>query len=144
MLRALYKTRPSWDIHAETTDLINSVFDSFRADVLGSDKFPLYNIYQSKEKIVIALAVAGYSQDRLSVEQEGDTIIIKGKASDESPLADAMMAVNQISNKNWKRAFQLNCEAEITGVNLKDGILYVNLVLVGKKENKQKFEIVKI
>ena len=69
------------------------------------------------------MAVAGYTKDRIKVEQESNILIISGVPAEES--TKEVIRQRSISNSKWVRTFELAAHVEVADVQLKDGILTV-------------------
>jgi len=90
----------------------------------GFRNFPPYNIIESADgRVRLEMAVAGYSKDRISVEKQGNTLIIKGKATEENSKDG--IRHRGISNAAFLRSFDLTPNADVAEVAMKDGILTV-------------------
>jgi molecular chaperone IbpA len=86
--------------------------------------FPAYNIIENTDgKVRLEMAVAGYTKDRISVEKEGNVLIISGKPA-ELDTTDVLRH-RGITNAAWLRTFEMNVSTEVSDVQLKDGILTV-------------------
>lgn len=96
----------------------------------GFRNFPPYNIIEGDDgKVRLEMAVAGYTKDRIKVEKEGNTLLITGLSGlpYKGRNDDGTDGVRHrgISNGKFLRAFDMNQNAEVTDVQLKDGILTV-------------------
>ena len=90
----------------------------------GVRNFPPYNIVECEDgRVRLEMAVAGYTKERVSVEKQGNTLIIKGKPAEEN--AKDAIRHRGISNATFLRTFDLTPSAEVAEVGLKDGILTV-------------------
>ena len=99
----------------------------------GARNFPPYNIIEQKDgKVVLEMAVAGYSKDRLEVGLTGNTLVIKGHPKTD----DREVRHRGISNASFLRSFDMNAHTIIESVELKDGIL--TLVVTTKKPEQEK------
>ena len=124
-------------------DWQREIFDAFRdfgLEVIGTDRFPLYNCRYDKDKnLILELAVAGYSKDRLTIELvDGDTLVIKGEGR--TDISADSYTIQNISNKNFTKNFRLTREVEVKNVALEDGILIITLGVKGEKDNRQIFK----
>ena len=83
---------------------------------------------------VVEMAVAGFKQDHIDIEVNDGVLHIKG---DRPTRRDQNSYVHKgISAKNWIKSFRLSEYTEVTGANLEDGILAVNLQVVLPKEKQ--------
>jgi HSP20 family molecular chaperone IbpA len=92
----------------------------------SSDGYPPYNIEQLVEDgLRISLAVAGFSDDELSIEIEDRQLVIKGKQRDD----DQRVYLHRgIAARQFQRSFVLAEGIEVTGASLNNGLLHVDLV----------------
>jgi HSP20 family molecular chaperone IbpA len=91
----------------------------------AGDGYPPYNIEQScDETLRITLAVAGFSQDELSVTVEDRQLVIKGKQND---TGDRTFLHRGIAARQFQRAFVLAEGIEVTGAELSNGLLSIEL-----------------
>ena len=95
----------------------------------STSNYPPYNIVQiSEDEYMISLAVAGFGLDNLSVTKDKKFLIIEGK---EYQLDSEKIVPNYlhkgISNRDFRREFQLADHVEISNAHLELGILSVYL-----------------
>jgi molecular chaperone IbpA len=95
----------------------------------GSTNYPPYNIVQiNEDEYMISLAVAGFGLDNLSVTKDKNFLIIEGKEyqSDSKKIVPNYLHKG-ISNRDFRREFQLADHVEINNAHLELGILNVRL-----------------
>ena len=95
----------------------------------SSTNYPPYNIVQiSEDEYMISLAVAGFGLDNLSVTKDKKFLIIEGKEyqSDSEKIVPNYLHTG-ISNRDFRREFQLADHVEISNAHLELGILSVYL-----------------
>ncbi len=91
----------------------------------AGDGYPPYNIEQSEdESLRITLAVAGFSCDELNVTVEDRQLVIKGKQNE---AADRTFLHRGIAARQFQRAFVLAEGIDVTGAELRNGLLTVEL-----------------
>jgi HSP20 family molecular chaperone IbpA len=91
----------------------------------AGDAYPPYNIEQSGgDKINITLAVAGFSRDELTVTVEGHQLVIRGKQVEPN---DKTFLHRGIAARQFQRAFVLAEGIEVSGAELENGLLTVEL-----------------
>jgi len=91
----------------------------------AGDGYPPYNIEQSSDdSLRITLAVAGFAPDELHVTVEDRQLVIKGKQSD---AADRTFLHRGIAARQFQRSFVLAEGIEVTGADLRNGLLTVEL-----------------
>jgi len=95
----------------------------------SSTNYPPYNIVQiSDDEYMISLAVAGFGLDNLSVTKDKNFLIIEGKEyqSDSEKIVPNYLHKG-ISNRDFRREFQLADHVEISNAHLELGILSIHL-----------------
>jgi len=97
-----------------------------QATKASSDGYPPYNIEQlAEDGLRISLAVAGFSDDELSIEIEDGQLVVKGKQRDD----DQRVYLHRgIAARQFQRSFVLAEGIEVTGTSLNNGLLHIDLV----------------
>jgi molecular chaperone IbpA len=106
----------------------------------SSTNYPPYNIVQiNEDEYMISLAVAGFGLDNLSVTKDKKFLIIEGKEyqSDSEKIVPNYLHKG-ISNRDFRREFQLADHVEISNAHLELGILSVHLKREVPEEAKPK------
>jgi len=97
----------------------------------STTNYPPYNIVQvNEDEYMISVAVAGFGPDNLSVTKDKKFLIIEGKHSAEtveSPDATYTFLHKGISERSFRREFQLADHVEISNAHLELGILSIHL-----------------
>jgi len=99
---------------------------------LGAEKntstgYPPYNIeVVSDDRYAITVAVAGFEESDLDIQVENGTLTISGKQT--ATNNDAKYLHQGIANRAFERKFTLADHVEITGAELRNGLLKLNLV----------------
>jgi molecular chaperone IbpA len=95
----------------------------------SSTNYPPYNIVQiNEDEYMISLAVAGFGLDNLSVTKDKNFLIIEGKEyQPDSEKIVPNYLHKGISNRDFRREFQLADHVEISNAHLELGILSVHL-----------------
>ena len=105
----------------------------------SSDGYPPYNIEQiGEDGLKITLALAGFSEEDLTVMIEDHQLIIRGKQEDDKSRTYLHRG---IATRQFQRSFILAEGIEVVGASLDSGLLHVHLVRP-KVESRQR--IVKI
>ncbi len=89
--------------------------------------YPPYNIERRGDnEYRISMAVAGFTRDDLKVDVKESTLSVRGerKAEDE----DTKYLHRGIAQRGFERRFQLADHVEVTGADLVDGLLHIELV----------------
>ena len=106
----------------------------------GNTNYPPYNIVQiNDDEYMIAVAVAGFGFDNLSVTKDKNFLIIEGKEYDtDSEKIVPNYLHKGISNRDFRREFKLADHVEISNAHLELGILNVHLKREVPEEAKPK------
>jgi molecular chaperone IbpA len=98
-------------------------------DSAGSEtpSYPPYNIERTGENSYrITMAVAGFSEDELSVEAKEHVLTIKGEKGEDP--ADREILYRGIASRTFERRFQIAEYVRVNGASLENGLLHVDLV----------------
>jgi molecular chaperone IbpA len=108
----------------------------------SNTNYPPYNLVQiNDDEYVISIAVAGFGQDNLSVTKDKNFLIVEGTHAAETVENNDSTAVflhKGISERSFRREFQLADHVEITNANLELGILTIHLKREVPEEMKPK------
>ena len=90
------------------------------------DGYPPYNIELSGENAYrITMAVAGMTDEDLSVVQHENTLVVAGKAR--QPAQGAQFLHRGIAGRAFERRFSLADFVKVTGAGLANGLLTIDL-----------------
>jgi molecular chaperone IbpA len=96
-----------------------------------SDKqpsFPPYNIEAlDKDKYRITMAIAGFSENELSIESENNTLKVAGTKASKDENTERKFIHQGIAERNFERKFQLGAHVKVLGADLKNGLLSIEL-----------------
>tara|TARA_R100001377_G_C3151371_1_gene96409 strand:+ start:149 stop:649 length:501 start_codon:yes stop_codon:yes gene_type:complete len=93
----------------------------------SKDHYPPHNIIKTSESdYLIELAIAGFTEDELSIEVKDRTLTVTG----EHVSRGREFIHRGISTKKFKRTFRLSEHVEVHGADIRDGILAVELKYV--------------
>lgn len=89
--------------------------------------YPPYNIERTGDNTYrITMAVAGFTRDDIKIEVKEQTLTIKGE---KKPVEKERQFLHRgIAERAFDRRFQLADHVEVTGADLSDGLLHVDLV----------------
>ena len=91
-----------------------------------ADGYPPYNVEQLGEnRLRITLAVAGFSEDDLTVQIEDKQLVIRGKQTDDR---ERVYLHRGIAARQFQRSFVLAEGIEVSSANLERGLLHIDLV----------------
>jgi len=108
----------------------------------SSTNYPPYDIVQvNDDEYKISIAVAGFAQDNLSVTKDKNLLIVEGQHQKEisQDTDNSLIYLHKgISERNFRREFQLADHVEITDAQLELGVLTINLTRQIPEEMKPK------
>ena len=126
--------------------MVNTMFDTVWRDIspfaVGFDRtfdalsimansksqsvnYPPYNIRKvSDEQYTIELAVAGFDEQDIDVEVEGETLTIKGENPNE---ASEGLLHRGLAARSFVRKFVLSDDMEVKGAAMSNGLLYIGM-----------------
>ncbi|MER2536503.1 MAG: Hsp20 family protein [Rhizobiaceae bacterium] len=90
--------------------------------------YPPYNIEKTGENAYrISVAVAGFSEDEISIEAHRNVLTIKGERKEETNEEGKEVLYRGIAARAFERRFQLADHVDVAGAALKNGLLFVDL-----------------
>lgn len=106
----------------------------------GNDGYPPYNIESRGEGVYrITVAVAGFSEEDLSITLENAQLVIRGKQVDDA--TDRVFLHRGIAARQFQRQFVLADGVEVAGAHLENGLLHVDLRKQTPESVVQRIEI---
>ena len=111
-------------------DRLFTMLDSLAQPEGGQSQtsYPPYNIERTGEDAYrISMAVAGFSDDEISIEAHRNVLTIKGERSEEKNAEGSELLYRGIASRSFERRFQLADHVEVVGANLKNGLLHIDL-----------------
>ncbi len=108
-------------------DRVADLMDRVLADTTTAATYPPYNIEKTDENAYrISIAVAGFSDEDLSVEVREGALIVSAKKSDE---ADTRTYLHRgIATRAFERRFALADHVRVDGASTVNGMLHIDLV----------------
>ncbi|QIL02828.1 Hsp20 family protein [Sphingomonas sinipercae] len=95
----------------------------------GGENYPPFDLIRSGEnEYRIELAVAGFKQDEIDITAHQNVLIVTGKKSEQSESGAADYIYRGIANRSFERRFALADHIKVTGADLHDGLLAIELV----------------
>lgn len=92
----------------------------------GNEGYPPYNIEQTTDRSYrITLAVAGFSEDDLSITVEDRQLVIRGRQKDDSE--GRLFLHRGIAARQFQRSFVLADGVEVGEALMENGLLHVDL-----------------
>ena len=102
----------------------------------NSQTYPPYDLLKLDEDTYrISLAVAGFSREDINISVDNGTLIIKGELVE---VIDAEVVHKGIAGRKFVRSFALGEYMEVTGAEMKDGMLHINVDRVVPEDKKPK------
>jgi molecular chaperone IbpA len=128
-------------IHKFGIGFDNLFDDLMRVNAQQSNtNYPPYNIVQiNEDEYMISVAVAGFGHDNLSITKDKKTLVIEGKHDTETVETSEINYLHKgISERSFRREFQLADHVEIGNAHLELGILNIHLKREVPEEAKPK------
>lgn len=111
-------------------DRLANIFDAMSASD-GSAKatsYPPYNVeWLDETEYRISMAVAGFAEDELDVEQVGTSLTVRGVSTPEADENERHYLYRGIAARSFERRFQLADNVKVTGAALDKGLLHIAL-----------------
>ena len=109
---------------------LNSVYKT------NNQSYPPYDLLKLDEDTYrLSLAVAGFSREDIDVSVDNGSLIIKGELVE---VTDAEIVHKGIAGRKFTRTFALGEYMEVTGAELKDGMLTITIDRIVPEEKKPK------
>lgn len=101
--------------------------------------YPPYDLVKiDDDTFKLSLAVAGFSKDNLSVTVDNSTLVIKGDSNAETEDETSEVLHKGIAARKFTRTFALGEYMEVTGAEIKDGMLNVEIERIVPEDKKPK------
>ena len=109
-------------------DHLGSLLDSISSSERSSSSYPPYNIELLKDdQYRITMAVAGFSDDDISIEVENNTLTVSSSKTDEQQDGKRHYLHRGIAERNFRRQFRLAEHIKVTGASMESGLLHIEL-----------------
>ena len=93
----------------------------------SAPSYPPYNIERTGEDAYrISMAVAGFADSDISIEAHRNVLTVKGEKSEENG-SEGEYLYRGIAARAFERRFQLADFVEVSGAELKNGLLHIDL-----------------
>ncbi|MBS1182308.1 MAG: ibpA 2 [Proteobacteria bacterium] len=110
-------------------DRLFTLLDQVSTSDASAQSYPPYNIERTGESAYrITIAVAGFSEDELTIEAREGALMVKGEKKPEAEDNGREMLYRGIAARAFERRFQLADHVEVKGASLEHGLLHVDLV----------------
>lgn len=105
----------------------------------ANDGYPPYNVELIGEgQLRITLAVAGFTQENLSITVEDQQLVIRGRQNDDS---ERVFLHRGIAARQFQKSFLLADGIEVVDADLSNGMLSVNLHQPKPSRNARQIKI---
>jgi len=102
----------------------------------NTTSYPPYDLLKLDEDTYrISIAVAGFAKEDIDVSVDNGTLIIKGEITE---VIDAEVVHKGIAGRKFVRSFALGEYMEVTGAEIKDGMLHINVDRIIPEDKKPK------
>ena len=108
-------------------DQVADMMDRILTDTQSAPSYPPYNIEKTADDAWrISIAVAGFSEDDLSVEMRENALLVSARKSEEAD--DRTYLHRGIANRAFERRFTLADHVRVSGASHVNGMLHIDLV----------------
>lgn len=108
-------------------DRVGSLLDAAFRSEQSSGGYPPYNIeVVNEDKYSVTLAVAGFDESELDIKLENRILSIRGKKAQDQD--ERHYLYQGIATRGFERKFTLADHVEVTGAQLRNGLLTISLV----------------
>ena len=109
-------------------DRLQKMMDNALRESEGAASYPPYDIEAlSEDAYRITMAVAGFSQDDLSITSENNTLRVVGDVNREDDEQERVFLHHGIAGRAFERRFQLADHIKVRGADLENGLLHIEL-----------------
>ncbi len=107
-------------------DHLSSLLDNIHRSDRAANSYPPYNIELIDENSYqITMAVSGFKSEELDIKSEQRSLTVRGQKHPETNTRNYLH--QGIAGRNFERKFQLADHIEITGAQLENGLLHIDL-----------------
>ena len=93
------------------------------------ENYPPFDlIKEGDNEYRIQLAVAGFKPDEIDITAQQNVLVVSGRKSDEAEEKGTEFIYRGIANRSFERRFALADHIQVKGADLKDGMLFIDLV----------------
>ena len=93
------------------------------------ENYPPFDlIKEGDNEYRIQLAVAGFKPDEIDITAQQNVLVVSGRKSDEAEEKGTDFIYRGIANRSFERRFALADHIQVKGADLKDGMLFIDLV----------------
>ena len=107
-------------------DQIADLMDRAMSNDVGQPSYPPYNIEKTADDSYrISIAVAGFSDEDLTVEVKENALVVSARKADEDEARSFLH--RGIATRAFERRFTLADHVRVTGASHADGMLHIDL-----------------
>lgn len=119
-------------------DRLNDMLERLMSDATeGFDNYPPYNIDKpGEDKYRITMAVAGFTMDDLNIVLQDGELTVSGSNKDKGTEEGVQVLHRGIAARAFQKTFRLADYIQVTGAEIKDGLLIIHLVREVPEEKK--------
>jgi molecular chaperone IbpA len=115
-------------------DRFNELFESL-TEGDETNGYPPYNIEKyGEDRYGITMAVAGFTEKDLNITVQSDRITVSGRKEERNENVEYLY--HGIAARAFERTFRLADYMKVTGAEMKDGLLHIDLVREIPEEQK--------
>ena len=108
-------------------DRLFSMLDSMTVPE-SAQTYPPYNIERTgQDAYRITMAVAGFGEDEIGLEVHRNVLTIRGEKAEQGEEGETELLYRGIAGRAFERRFQLADHVEVSGAELKNGLLHIDL-----------------
>ena len=107
------------------------LFDMLENSSAGGtqENYPPFDLIKlGDNEFRIELAIAGFKPDEIDITAQQNVLIVSGRKSEETGQKGSDYIYRGIANRSFERRFALADHIQVTGADLKDGLLKIALV----------------
>ncbi len=109
-------------------DRLFNLLDTMGAPEANAQTYPPYNIERTGETTYrISMAVAGFDDSELTIEAKRNHLTVTGKKAEAEGVEDNAYLYRGIASRGFERRFHTADHVDVTGANLKNGLLHIDL-----------------
>ena len=109
-------------------DRFARLLDTLPETLENSQTYPPYNIEaDGEERYRITMAVAGFTKDMIGIEVKENLLTVSGTPHETETKSNTTYLHHGIGERQFVRKFQLDDHVKVSGANLTDGMLTIDL-----------------
>lgn len=110
-------------------DRLANMLDSAQRSEDAGPAYPPYNIEKLDEnRYRISMAVAGFGESELEITAKEQSLVVTGRKAKTEEAGEPSFLYRGIAQRAFERRFDLADHIKITGANLENGLLHIDLV----------------